>query len=309
MVTSPWSISFFVHPGHITNWSSLAHGNGPVLQGIDANGKQWGVSIISKQSGSATTWDWKIIANASAAAGTNYVTTSNVSMTGNKDAWVHVVVTSDGSTGIPLIYVNGAVKATTNTSTDTDHVVTGDAGYNAGSNSGQPHLTAGIGVGTLIATSAATRVNHPSAGTYAVGATTIAVDGESALTHFSIGDEVFINAGTFLGIVDSINATTITFKDPILVAAPNNDILKKVSALATGLYGRAANMAAIGISLCSHEAYDLTGSYYYGEPYDVTANNHNPIYFKGRLSEVALWNKVLSSGEVTTLYNARAVWN
>ena len=303
MVTTPWSISFFVHPGNTGTWSSAAHGNGPVLQGIDANGKQWGVSIISKQHSTTSHWDYKIIANASAAAGTNLATTTNVSLTGAKDAWYHVVVTSDGSTGIPLIYVNGAVKATTNTSTDTDHVVTGDAGYNAGSNSGQPHLTAGIGVGTLAVSGVVV------SGTVAVGGTTITVGGASALTHFSIGDEVFTNAGVFLGIVDSLNATTIGFKEGILAEAPNTNNLKKVSALATGLYGRAANMAAIGISLCSHEAYDLTGSYYYGEPYDLTVTNSNPIYFKGRLSEVALWNKVLSASEITTLYNARSVWN
>ena len=62
-------------------------------------------------------------------------------------------------------------------------------------------------------------------------------------------------------------------------------------------------MILVGLGL---HTYGPPATYFYGTG---SAAPYTPVYFLGRLSEVALWNKVLSPSEVTTLFNARGVWD
>ena len=179
-----------------------------------------------------------------------------------------------------------------------------EGAYNAGSVADTPHLPIGVGVPTLSATGVL--INEPS--NYSAGATkTLTVDSVDATSHFAIGDEVLTNGGALLGVVHSITPTSITLTTKNIVAVNNNDNLKKVSALATGLYGRSTNMMTIGMALHS---YTPTSTYYYGRDHNTgTRNAYDPIYFNGALSDVAVWDKQLTADDIAELYSARTVWD
>ncbi len=69
-------------------------------------------------------------------------------------------------------------------------------------------------------------VHHPSAGTYAVGTTAIAVDTVDATTKFAIGDRVYDSVGTELGFVEAVGANLVTLASPgIPVTIANNAAL------------------------------------------------------------------------------------
>ena len=306
MVADDWSISFFMHPHDITpTWVGGVYGNGPVLHGIDQNGKPWGVSIVSKENGAPGLYDFKVIMHDTQGGGGsfNYESTTQTSP---KDGWHHVVVThAGGHVGAgALIYIDGVLIGSAQTAIPNVDLINQGA-YNTGSIPDTPHLPQNIGIGGRA--NSGVLVNHPTAGTYTAETTdTIAVDTISATLHFAIGDEVFTNAGGFIGIVDSIDATTIGFSENILVNVSNNDNLQKITALTTGFYGRDTDMITLATGLITHAP---IATFTYGEHHAGGVNVYDPIYFNGRLSEVALWDKVLSLSDITTLYNARSVWD
>jgi len=302
-----WSISFFMHPNIVGAWPAVsqdAYGTGPVLHGIDHNGFPWGVSIVSKQI-AMTTYEFKVIGHFTDSAGNAFHAESVSSGTVAKDAWYHVVFTYSNAAG-PTCYINAVAKTLTPTPNPLI-ALTDDATYRGGTVG--PHLPhINIGIGYPLAPGTYPLINHPSAGTYAVGSTdTVAVDTVSPLSYFSIGDsvqQILPTSGNFYGKIKSMNATSITFESPIETALANNQALTKIGAhTATSLFGRDKNMVLIGLGL---HTYGPPATYFYGT---TISNPYDPTYFLGRLSEVALWNKVLSPSEVTTLFNARSVWD
>jgi len=298
-----YSISFFFSAKPNTgSWSSQGYGNGPVIHGIDDDGYGMGVSIETKEA-TASTMSVNFVARVSTgSAEYDYVSPTQ---TLNKDAWHHVVFVHDAGDDDGTFYVNGVALAagTSTAAANTDNVDEGS--YNAGTVADTPHLPIGIGVPTL----SATGVLINNASNYSAGETkTLEVDGNTISSHFSIGDEVLTNGGDLLGIVHSIGTDTITLTTKNIVAVNNNDDLKKVSALSlSNLHGRSTNMMTIGMAL---HTYAATSTFYYGRDHDGgTRNAYDPIYFKGALSDVAVWNKQLSQADVTELYSARTVWD
>jgi hypothetical protein len=305
MEANDWSISFFMHPHDIGPvWPTTIYGNGPVLHGIDQNGKPWGVSIVSKD-GLPGLYDFKVIMHDTQGSGASFNYESNT-QTLPKDGWHHIVVTHEGGHlgAGALVYIDGVVVGALQTAIPNVDLINQGL-YNGGTIPDTPHLPQNIGIGGRA--NSGVLVNHPLAGTYTAETTdTIAVDTIVATIHFAIGDEIYTNAGGFIGIIDSINATTISFTENILVNVPNNDNLQKITTLATGFYGRDANMITLSTALITHAP---VATFVYGEHHAGAANPYDPIYFNGRLSEVALWDKVLSPSDITTLYNARSVWD
>jgi hypothetical protein len=300
---SDYSISFFFSAKPNTgSWSSQGYGNGPVIHAIDDDGYGMGVSIETKQA-TASTMSVNFVARVSTgSAEYDYVSPTQ---TLNKDAWHHVVFVHNSGDDDGTFYVNGVALAagTSTAAANTDNVDEGS--YNAGTVANTPHLPVGIGVPTLTATG----VLINKTGNYSAGETkTLEVDGNTISSHFSIGDEVLTNGGDLLGIVHSIGTDTITLTTKNIVAVNNNDDLKKVSALSlSNLHGRSTNMMTIGMAL---HTYAATSTFYYGRDHGGgTKNAYDPIYFKGALSDVALWDKQLSQADVTELYSARTVWD
>ena len=299
---SDYSISFFFSPKPNTgSWTSEAYGNGPVIHAIDDDGYGLGISIETKQS-SATHMSVNFVARVSTgSAEYDFVSPTH---TLAKDAWHHVVFIHSSGTPSGLFYINnvGSALGTSTAASNTDNVDEGS--YNAGSVADTPHLPINIGVPTLSATGVL--INEPS--NYSAGATkTLTVDSVDATSHFAIGDEVLTNGGALLGVVHSITPTSITLTTKNIVAVNNNDNLKKVSALTTGLYGRSTNMMTIGMALHS---YAPSATFYYGRDHNTgTRNAYDPIYFKGALSDVAVWDKQLTADDIAELYSARTVWD
>lgn len=305
MEADDWSISFFMHP-HDTTWPwTTIYGNGPVLHGIDQNGKPWGISIVSKEDVLiGTDIDFKVIMHDTQNGGLSFNYESN-SVVRAKGLWNHIVVTHEGGHGGAgaLVYVNGALISTIQTPIlNVDLVNQGI--YNGGTMPDTPHLPQNIGVG--IKANSGILVNHPLASLYSAFSTDRIAVASNPTIQFNVGDEVLTSGGGFIGIIDSMDSTTILFVENILVNVPHNDNLQKITALGTGFYGRDSNMLTLGVGLITHSPIP---TYTYGEHHGGGVNVYDPIYFNGRLSEVALWDKVLSPSDITTLYNARSVWD
>ena len=74
------------------------------------------------------------------------------------------------------------------------------------------------------------------------------------------------------------------------------------NALASGLFGKASYMHCVGIDLLHPDGF---AGYYNGTH---GSGNHDPRYWKGVLSEMAMWNYGMTPQQVTNLYNARNTW-
>jgi|5B_taG_2_1085324.scaffolds.fasta_scaffold00085_2 hypothetical protein len=62
-------------------------------------------------------------------------------------------------------------------------------------------------------------INHPSAGTYSAGSTSIDVDQG---INFKVKDRIHLANGTFVGTITGISTNTLTFSEGTKVALPNN---------------------------------------------------------------------------------------
>lgn len=74
------------------------------------------------------------------------------------------------------------------------------------------------------------------------------------------------------------------------------------NALGSGLYGKASYMHCVGIDLLAPSSYP---GYYHGTKGN---GNDDPRYWKGVLSEMAMWNYGMTAQQIANLYNARNTW-
>jgi hypothetical protein len=162
LASGPWSITFCVKPNDTTtSWGAsypiptgFAYGNGPILHGIDSNGKPWGVSVVNRQAdqGSAvphSQYDYRIIVHhVDTAVGGNIMASFNATTRHNKADWAQVTVVKplDGN---PVLYVDG-IPLTLYHEPDTLYVggyeLSNDPAYGAGI-AGNPRLKATYGIG------------------------------------------------------------------------------------------------------------------------------------------------------------------
>ena len=300
-----WTVSFFFKPGAgltlTNNWGTGAnagHGCGPVIQGIDTNGDSWGVSIHSKQGSDDDEFTFYIRGWGTQTGGDTFVSSSNALVDQPKNAWYHVTVGHyTGTPGTAAFSVNGVVIARdTNDAYSEPNYVT-DAAYDG---STHRHLPEGIGCGKLVDSN----VREKNGTDSSAGVMSIEVDTTDATTQFSVGDEVWNASGQYVGKIASLDATNIHFEEPTLNAVANLTDLYKVTPLSSGHYGRTKDMVTIGVSLLDDSP---ASGYYNGEK--SGSGNNDPNYFKGILSEIALWDTYMSASDITALYNARTVWD
>lgn len=119
---------------------------------------------------------------------------------------------------------------------------------------------------------------------YQPGDTTLDVTGVSPSTKFNVGDTIYNASGNALGTIASMTSNQIVLNAPglLLPLADQEE-----------LYEQTVTVTA----------------YYYGRHHGGNSNEYDPIYFKGALSDIAMWNKQLSQADVTELYSARTVWD
>ena len=120
---------------------------------------------------------------------------------------------------------------------------------------------------------------------YNPGEATIDVQGSNATLHFSVGDGIYDSGGNHLGTVASVTSNQIVLTDPPGALQPLND--------ADQLYKQTVSV----------------DTFYYGRHHNSASNAYDPIYFKGALSDIALWDKGLTQSDVSELYSARTVWD
>jgi len=123
VANGPWSVTFCVKPDNTSDaWGVGTHGNGPILQGIDSNGKPWGVSFYSRQhdqasGGTNIAYNFRVVAHHvnSAAGGQIQATYTSHSYQGyqSKSLYQQITVVKPLDAA-PIIYINGvAVSVTT----------------------------------------------------------------------------------------------------------------------------------------------------------------------------------------------------
>ena len=88
-----------------------------------------------------------------------------------------------------------------------------------------------------------------------------------------------------MGTVASVTSNQIVLTDPPGALQPLND--------ADQLYKQTVSV----------------DTFYYGRHHNSASNAYDPIYFKGALSDIALWDKGLTQSDVSELYSARTVWD
>ena len=256
------------------------------------------MSIHSKQGSDDDEFTFYIRGWGTQTGGDTFVSSSNALVDQPKNAWYHVTVGHyTGTPGTAAFSVNGVVIARdTNDAYSEPNYVT-DAAYDG---STHRHLPEGIGCGKLVDSN----VREKNGTDSSAGVMSIEVDTTDATTQFSVGDEVWNASGQYVGKIASLDATNIHFEEPTLNAVANLTDLYKVTPLSSGHYGRTKDMVTIGVSLLDDSP---ASGYYNGEK--SGSGNNDPNYFKGILSEIALWDTYMSASDITALYNARTVWD
>ena len=100
-------------------------------------------------------------------------------------------------------------------------------------------------------------VNHPSAGTYSAGSTTIAIDSFTVggSPGYHVNDRVHLADGTFVGTVTSRTNTALGFSGATKVALPDNTILNTFS---TSLYASNGQVVGSVFDLKENSDNDIT---------------------------------------------------
>ena len=123
----PWSVTFCTKPSSsATDWAGASHGSGPVIHGIDQNGKPWGVSFYTRNhdlgSGANNTgFNFRVVVHHTDTASAGNIQASYTSFSNQgynlKNTWMQVTVVKPLDAA-PLLYIKsgghtGVVALTT----------------------------------------------------------------------------------------------------------------------------------------------------------------------------------------------------
>jgi len=267
----PWSITFCVKPNDTgEEWAvgtpmlpGFAHGNGPILQGIDSNGFPWGVSFYTRQHDQASdtsdvAYNYRVVihhrqmfGNAAIVASYTPYGTQGYYL---KDDWMQVTVVKPLNSN-PLLYIDG-VAITLAHAIDEAYVgnlypLNNNADYAIGalvSGFKHPRLSPALGIGL----DATPEVNY---------------GGALMGRHYNL-----ILIGAALHCVPTVTDAAFNGAAKTLPLTHENSMV---------------NMGALTYGQ-TQTGGDGTGT-------------GNRVHFKGRLAEIGLWKKALSVSEAATI--------